>query len=197
IVEIAKEDADALVFRITAHNRGPKRAPLHLIPQLWFRNTWSWSGEPVPPPSIHAIEINGNPALLADDTSTPPLAGLLHNSHLGAHVLEFPSGTELLFTDNETNGPRVWNAASRSRYVKDAFHRRIVKGEHDAVNPANVGTKACGWQRVDIDAGASYSVTMRLAPNGHPRSGDDVIEIRRAEADEFYGTIHPKNASAE
>src|SRR3954447_25613141 len=133
VIEIAKEDADALVFRITAHNRGPERAPLHLIPQLWFRNTWSWSGEPAQPPSIRAIDIDGNPALLADDTTTPPLAGLLHNTHLGAHVLEFPSGTELLFTDNETNGPRVWNAPSRSRFVKDAFHRRIINGEHYAV----------------------------------------------------------------
>jgi hypothetical protein len=199
VIEIAKEDADALVFRITAHNRGPERAPLHLIPQLWFRNTWSWSGEPVPQPSIRAIEIDGHPALLADDASTPPLAGLLHNAHLGAHVLEFPSGTELLFTDNETNGPRVWGpgAQSRSRFVKDAFHRRIINGEHDAVNPANAGTKACGWQRVEIDAGASYTMTMRLAPNGHPRSSGDVMAIRRAEADEFYETIHPKKADAE
>ncbi|MEA2417054.1 MAG: hypothetical protein QOI58_3711, partial [Thermoanaerobaculia bacterium] len=106
VIEIAKEDADALLFRITAHNRGPDRAPLHLIPQLWFRNTWSWSGVPVTPPSIRAIEIDGHPALLADDTNTPQLAGLLHNAHLGPHVLEFPPGTELLFTDNETNGPR-------------------------------------------------------------------------------------------
>nr|MDP9361373.1 glucosidase [Acidobacteriota bacterium] len=174
VIEVAKEDAGSLVIRITAHNRGPDRAPLHLIPQLWFRNTWSWSGEPVPTPSISMIDVDGHPALLADDTHTPALAGLLHDAHVGPHVLEFPSGTQLLFTDNETNGPRVWgpDAQSRSRYVKDAFHRRIIDGEHEAVNPAHTGTKACGWLRVEIAPGASHSMTMRLKPSG---TGQDSV----------------------
>ncbi len=199
VVEVAKENTDSLLFRITAHNRGPERAPLHLIPQLWFRNTWSWNGESVPAPSITAIEVDGRPAVLADDANTPALAGLLHNAHLGPHVLEFPAGTELLFTDNETNGPRVWGSQSRSRYVKDAFHRRIVNGEHEAVNPAQSGTKACGWMRVEIDPGASYSMTMRLGPSGAQSSTppESIIDLRRAEADEFYAAIHPPRASAE
>src|SRR6266705_1746783 len=67
-IEVAKEDPETLVMRVTAHNRGPDRAPLHLIPQLWFRNTWSWSGEPVASPLIKAIDGDGRPALLADDS---------------------------------------------------------------------------------------------------------------------------------
>jgi hypothetical protein len=209
VVEIAKEDADTLAIRITAHNRGPERAPLHLIPQLWFRNTWSWSGEHVQPPSIRAAGTSERPSLLADDTSTPPLAGLLHNAHLGPHLLEFPAGTELLFTDNETNGPRVWGegAQSRSRYVKDAFHRRIAGGEHDAVNPDHAGTKACGWQRVEIEPGASHSMSMRLGPSVAPSAAPsstsleqliaDVIALRRDEADDFYAAIHPPRATPE
>ena len=229
VIEVAKEDADSLVIRITAHNRGPDRAPLHLIPQLWFRNTWSWSGEQVPTPSISMIDAGGLPALLADDTNTPALAGLLHNAHVGPYTLEFPAGTQLLFTDNETNGPRVWGpgAQSRSRYVKDAFHRHIVNGEHDAVNPSHTGTKACGWLRVEVDPGASHTMSLRLKPRGAKQNSvppaatpaslvdsgrepageaagatlgtsvDNIIALRRAEADEFYNAIHPPRANAE
>ena len=207
IIEVAKEDADSLAIRITAHNRGPERAPLHFIPQLWFRNTWSWSGEQVAAPSITAASgATGNPAIQADDTHTPALAGLLHDAHAGPYTLEFPAGTQLLFTDNETNGPRVWGpgAQSRSRFVKDGFHRRIVNGEHDAVNPEQIGSKACGWMRVEIEPGASHTMSMRLRPGGAQvdaasleQSVDAIIDLRRAEADEFYNSIHPARATAE
>ena len=216
-IEIAKEDADTLVIRVTAHNRGPERAPLHLIPQLWFRNTWAWSGGPSTPPVIRAVD----GGLLADDSAAPPLAGLLHDARVGPHILELPAGCERLFTDNETRQPEA-----RSLYVKDAFHRRIVNVERDAVNPAMTGTKACGWMRVEIDPGASYVMRMRLRPgvilseakdpepldDGRspapgpspssrlrmtPEAIDDVIALRRKEADEFYAALHPPKASAE
>src|SRR5581483_11801511 len=139
-------------FRITAHNRGRDRAPLHVIPQLWFRNTWSWNGEDVKTPFIRA---EGSRYLFADDTDAPPLAGLLHKTQVGPRILDLPSGSQRLFTDNETNAPRVYgdSARSRSPFVKDAFHRRIVGGDRDAENPANTGTKACGWMRFEIDGG--------------------------------------------
>jgi len=207
IIEVAKEDADSLAIRITAHNRGPERAPLHFIPQLWFRNTWSWSGEQVAAPSITAASgASGNPAIRADDTHTPALAGLLHDAHVGPYTLEFPAGTQLLFTDNETNGPRVWGpgAQSRSRFVKDAFHRHIVNGEHGAVNPEQIGSKACGWMRAEIEPGASHTMSMRLRPTGAKvdaasleQSVEATIDLRRAEADEFYNSIHPARATAE
>ena len=202
IIDIAKENEDVLLFRVTAHNRGPERAPLHLIPQLWFRNTWAWNGAAVPTPVISATDTG----LLADDSVAPPLAGLLADIRLGACHLELPSEAQLLFTDNETNGPRVFGpwSQSRSRFTKDAFHRRIVNGERDAVNPDQRGTKACGWLRVEIDAGASHVMHMRLAaasetsttrqPDNHI---DQLILQRRKEADEFYATTHREKASAE
>jgi len=198
-IEIAKEDADTLVFRVTAHNRGPERAPLHLIPNLWFRNTWSWGGTFPPTPVITRID----GGLLADDSNAPPLAGLLHDSHLGPHVFEVPEGAEILFTDNETNMPRIYGpqAQSRSRYVKDAFHRSIVNGELDAVNPEHRGTKACAWMRFEIDPGEAAVMHMRLSPatrNPQPATPiDDIIEIRKKEADEFYASIHPPRATDE
>jgi len=195
-IEVAKDDAETLVIRITAHNRGPERAALHLIPQLWFRNTWSWcGGEAAVTPSIVALDDH---TLLADDSAASPLAGLLHRSQLGPHVLELPPEATMLFTDNETNMPRVFGAGAQSRspHVKDAFHRFIVNGEADAVRRERHGTKACGWQRVEIDPGRSHVMRMRLAPqNAAPCDVDEVIARRRAEADAYYDSIHPKKAS--
>ena len=210
VTEIAKESEDVLVFRVTAHNRGPDRAPLHLIPHLWFRNTWAWNGPRVPTPVIRATE----GGLLADDSVAPPLAGLLADTRLGPHRLELPPEAKLLFTDNETNAPRVFGPGNQSRspFTKDAFHRFIVNGERDAVNPEQFGTKACGWLRVEIDPGASHVMQMRLAPAGGgqppsavqtaegrrpPQQIDQLVLTRRKEADEFYATIHPEKATAE
>ncbi len=207
-IEVAKDDPQSMVMRVTAHNRGPERAPLHLIPHLWFRNTWAWSGEPMAAPSIRALDDH---TLLADDSAAAPLAGLLHDVRLGPHTLELHAGCELLFTDNETNAPRVYGpwAQSRSQYVKDAFHRRIVDIERDAVNPARIGTKACGWMRVEIDPGKSHVMDMRLsvaapisgaeaaAGSGRRHTDEDIIALRRREADEFYDSIHPKTATPE
>ena len=166
-IDIAKDGPDSVIFRVTAHNRGPDAAPIHLIPHLWFRNTWSWDGADRQQPII-TIDTShpGLTALLADDSVAPPLHGLLADSRLGPQRLEFPNGAELLFTDNETNGPRVYGrtAQSRSLYVKDAFHRRIVNGELGAVNPAMQGTRACARQRFLVPAGGSAVMRMRLGP---------------------------------
>ena len=200
VIEVAKESEDALLFRITAHNRGPDRAPLHFIPQLWFRNTWSWNGANVPTPAMRADD----GSILADDSAAPPLPGLLADTRLGPHRLELPRDAQMLFTDNETNGPRVFgpSAQSRSGFTKDAFHRHIVNGERDAVNPAQTGTKACGWLRVEIDAGASHAMHLRLiAADRGPRLADREIDgavlQRRKEADDFYASIHPEKASTD
>src|SRR5947209_3180698 len=188
-IEIAKEESEAMVFRVTAHNRGPDRAPLHLIPHLWFRNTWSWSGQSVPSPAITAAE----GGLLADDTHAAELTGLLASSHVGPRKLQLPTEARLLFTENETHMERVFGPdhQSRTRYVKDAFHRAIVNGEHDATNPDNIGTKACGWLRVEIDPGQSYVMRMRLAPEvagsrGYEVTNDDTSQRRNPE------TPHPR-----
>src|SRR5687767_1964200 len=123
-IEIAKEDEESLVFRVTAHNRGPERAPIHLIPHLWFRNTWAWTGREVTP---RITSLDG--ALLADDSNAPPLQGLVHDTRVGKRVLEIAGDARLLFTNNETNAERVYGSPSRTPFVKDAFHRYIVNGE--------------------------------------------------------------------
>jgi mannosylglycerate hydrolase MGH1-like protein len=186
-IEIAKEDPDSLVMRIAAHNRGPERAPIHLIPQLWFRNTWSQNH---PKPVIR----KEGAALVADDSEASPLHGLLHETRLGPYAMELPAGAEMLFTENEHG-------------AKDAFHRRIVKGEP---LQATSGTKACGWMRFDVEPGQAAVMQIRLrvaaaasaaettAEGGRRYTEiDEVIATRRKEADEFYASIHPPNASEE
>jgi hypothetical protein len=194
VIEVVKEDEDALAMRISAHNRGPERAPLHLIPTLWFRNTWGWDGEQHDAP---VMRMEGD-ALLADDTDATPLAGLLRESRVGAHIFEAPG--EFLFTDNETNSARVFGPGSKSRspFTKDAFHRYIVHGEKDAVNPQRTGTKACAWSRVEIEPGGCHQMITRLYPaNGWRPANDRVFLERHKEADDFYRAIHPEKASLE
>ncbi len=190
-IEIAKEDADTMVFRVTAHNRGPERATLHLLPHLWYRNTWSWGANVCVPPAISRIDRGGRPALIADDAEATPLAGLLHSTALGAHILEFAEDVELLFTNNDTFG----------EHRKDAFHRAIIGGERTATNPAQTGTKACGVLRAEIEPGKSAVMRMRLGPHANddpPVNGaqlDRLVDTRRREADEFYASIHPPKAT--
>ncbi len=213
-IEIAKESFDTLVVRITAHNRGPDEAPIHLLPHLWFRNTWSWGPTQVAMPEIRSITLeDGSPALLADDSMAPPLSGLLSSAHLGPHVLELPRGVELLFTDNETNGPRVYGpgAQSKSAHVKDAFHRRVVDGDEGATRADGRGTKAAAWLRAVVPARSAKVMLLKLRPlrpaeGGEPGRRDDLsraseraldalVDARRAEADAFYEELHPKSAS--
>ena len=203
-IEVAKEDEDTLVFRITAHNRGPERAPLHLIPHLWFRNVWAWGSERQVAPHIKILPLDGNRrALLADDSHAPPLSGLLLSSRVGPQVLEVPQHAELLFTNNETNTRRVFGWNDSPPYVKDAFHRYIVDGERGAVNPNEEGTKACANLRVEIEGGSSEIMRLRLRPYKNDRRAateaeiDAVFAARRAEADAFYESIHPPDASVE
>jgi len=202
-IEIAKENPDTLAIRVTAHNRGPEEAAIHLLPHLWFRNVWAWDGKSSEAPVIYAHSgPDGALALIADDSSAPPLPGLLADTRLGAHKLEFSEGVELFFTDNETNAPRVFggDAQSRSPYVKDAFHRRIVWGDTNATNPDMRGTKACARQRTMVAPGESAVLRMRLSPmkgdaKGSIATVDDTIARRRRETDEFYASIQPPKAS--
>jgi len=197
VIEVAKESEDGLVIRVSANNRGPERAPLHLIPQLWFRNTWAWTNNGTAQPAIRATD----GGLLADDSAAPPLPGLLADTRLGPYKLELPEAARRLFTNNETNAARVFGswAESRSPFTKDAFHRYIVDGERSAVNPAQSGTKACGWLRVEVEAGGCHVMEMRLAPpDRKPATGNrELVLQRRKESDDFYNAIHPEKAPAD
>ncbi|MGE3538977.1 MAG: glucosidase [Candidatus Tectimicrobiota bacterium] len=200
-VEYAKASPEDICMRIEVCNRGPEEAAIHVLPHLWFRNTWSWGPEPRPQPRITAGPAgSGYLSLCADDTGADQLARLPFEYRLGQRYLYGEAGATPLFTDNETNGPRVWGAGaeSRSPWVKDAFHRHIINGEA-SVNPAQSGTKAClHYAAVRVPAGGSVVLRVRLSDQLLPHPLDDVdliVAQRRAEADAFYAALHPPQAT--
>jgi hypothetical protein len=202
-VEFAKAGPDDLVLRVVAHNRGPDPAPLHVLPHLWFRNTWGWGPERLSRPELRPGPTgDGFVSVLADDRGAPRLHLLDRDYRLGPRLLylEVADEPELLFTDNETNAPRVFGpgAESPSPFTKDAFHRYVVNGEADAVNPAQAGTKAAASFRRVVPAGGSVTLRLRLSPDRLDRPFDDadrVISQRLAEADEFYRAVQPPAAT--
>src|SRR5262249_29044414 len=148
--EYAKAAPDDVLIRITATNRGPDAAPLHLLPTLWLRNTWAWGrhGDGYDPKGT--IERLGAASLRIEHPT------------LGRFRLECEGLPQLLFTDNETNTERLFDTPSSSTYTKDAFHRRIVNGDDQAVNHEGRGTKAAAWYRHDIPAGEAWTLRLRL-----------------------------------
>jgi hypothetical protein len=213
-VEYAKASPEDICIRIEAFNRGPEDAPLHIIPHLWFRNTWGWTDPPGPQPLIYAGETGeGYLSVTADHSKAEMLKTIPFRHFLGERHLYADAGAEALFTDNETNPAldRQPRQTTRSRYFKDAFHRYIINGE-PAVNPALAGTKSCLRYGRVVPAGGSAVVRLRLTPDRYgaraAQAGADsrpmaspledvdrIIERRRQEADEFYESIHPPRAS--
>ena len=153
-VEYAKASAEDVLIKISVHNRGPEAAPLHLLPTLWFRNTWSW-GRTVPKPVLSQVD-----------------GQQIHAFHpeLGDYTLHYEGKAQPLFTENESNASRLWGQPNPSPYVKDAFHEFVIGGQKDAVNPARSGTKAAAHYRLDVPAGGSRVVRLRLSQNGRQRS---------------------------
>jgi len=202
-IEYAKSDSEDIAVRVEAFNRGPSASPLHLVPQLWFRNTWAWGRERTLEPRI-AIDASARAdeaiVLTADDRRAAHLPNLTFQYELGEWRLYAPPGGQPLFTDNESNNARLYGpkAANASPFTKDAFHRFIVGGERDAVNPNAIGTKACVDYAVTIPAGASQVWRFRLTPKRLDQplgEVDAIVAARKAEADEFYATVHPPKAS--
>ena len=208
VIEYAKLDAEDLCIRIEAFNRGPEPAELHVLPHLWFRNSWSWGSTPQPKPSI-GVGPAGSKwcSLLADDSRLEASRVIPVEYRLGQRVLYGPTAP-LLFTNNETSEPealaKVWTfayASGSERFTKDAFHRHIIDGA-PCVNPQQVGTKAAlHYHFPAIVPGGSAVVRLRLTPRvvlDNPLAiVDHTIALRRAEADEFYQSIHPAGASDE
>ncbi len=177
-VEYAKAGPEDVLVRITVHNRGPEAARLRVLPTLWFRNTWSWGAD------------DRKPALRK---SAEGLIEAVHHD-LGTHWLRCDGNPELLFTENETNARRLWNQPNASPYVKDAFHAYVIDGQHDSVNPGLSGTKAAALYALEVPAGGSKSIRLRLSSASSRVGFDDfgrVFESRLAEADEFYDRIAP------
>jgi hypothetical protein len=207
VIEYAKATPEDYCIRIEAFNRGPAAAPLHIIPHLWFRNTWAWGKGnwdkgPDHEPTIRAGQRAGRfKSLVSDDSTVETLAGIPVSYSLGPRTLYGPAAGDPLFTFNETNGPRVFGPAAHSRreYVKDAFHRHIINGEN-CVNPELHGTKACLHYVFDaIPPGESVVLRLRLSDDGSltdPLADvDAIIRQRLAEADEFYHSLHPAKAT--
>ena len=177
-VEYAKADAEDVLVRITVHNRGPEPARLRVLPTLWFRNTWSWGVDDRRPRLHEGAE------------------GMIEAVHhgLGSYWLHCDGQPELLFTENESNAQRLWNQPNRTPFVKDAFHSYVVSGQREAVNPDREGTKAAALYALDVAAGGSRTVRLRLsaAPVIEAFDAfDAVFESRIADADEFYERITP------
>ena len=198
-VEYAKASSEDLCIRIEAVNRGPDPAPLHVIPQLWFRNTWSWSTPRGPTPVIvEAPAAEGAIGVVADDSKGERLKNLPFDYQLGKRYLYAEAGGKALFTDNETNAQRLYGIPSALPYFKDGFHRAIVNGEKDAVNPNGTGTKAGIHYAFTVSAGGSVVIRLRLTPEPMKSPLEEVDEIvsrRCADADEFYAAIHPPKAT--
>jgi hypothetical protein len=189
-VEYAKAGPHDILIRIRLANRGDTPASLHLLPTLWFRNTWSWGRDPRRPQLARAPAPAGLAAIAAE-----------HHA-LGPRLLVGPAA-QLLFSDNDTNFERLYGRPNPSPYVKDAFHRWVVDGEAAAVNPAETGTKAALHLVVSVPAGAGRELRLRLArpedlaPDDPLKGFAAVCDARRAEADAFYAAIAPAALSAE
>jgi Glycosyl hydrolase family 63 C-terminal domain len=201
-VEYAKASPEDIVIRVTVENRGPDAAPIHLLPHLWFRNTWTWREPPGPEPRIQPGPTGpGFVSLLADDRTATPPRNLLFEYRLGPRYLYVDEGGGLLFTDNETNAQKASGTSSQSRgsspHAKDAFHRHIIDGEV-ATNPAQFGTKSCVHCCYVVPARGSVTLRLRLTPDvldAPLRDVDEVLRQRMAEADQFYAMIQPPAAS--
>jgi Mannosylglycerate hydrolase MGH1-like glycoside hydrolase domain len=181
-LEYAKADPEEILIRVTVCNRGPDAARLHLLPTLWFRNTWSWGGDgDAPKPWLRQQS-----------------AGVIETSHseLGDYLLRCEGEPELLFTENDTNTERLWTKPNASPWVKDGFHSYVVSGQDDAVNPARRGTKAAAHYVLDVPGGGTQVVRLRLAPDHRDvvfSDFDAILERRVRDADEFYGRIAPRS----
>jgi hypothetical protein len=175
VVEYAKAGPEDVLMRVTAHNRGPEQARLHVLPTLWFRHTWSWAGGGDRPMLTAAAD-----AVRAE------------SADLGVRRMYVDPPASVLVTGNETDNERVFGSPNETPFVKDGVHRAVVHGDFSAVNPEGTGTKAAAHCVLDIPAGGSATVRVRLtdSADAEPFAGfDDVVATRIAEADEFYADV--------
>ena len=189
-VEYAKESPDDMLIQIKVCNRGKEAASLHLLPTLWFRNTWSWpkgGSKPV------LKSVKGSTCSVIHAHHTDPL----FQESLNDYYMYCEGTVPLLFTENETNTQRIFGVPNRSPYVKDSINDYIVHGQKDAVNPGGVGTKASPHYQLTVGPGATQVVRLRLTRTAPDKLRDPfgkfdaVVKERLREADEFYDTLTP------
>ena len=192
IAEYAKASPDDIVIRITVANRGPDDATLHLLPTLWFRNTWSWGREGDGYSSRPELRRAGPAQIVAEHPT-------LGRYELQVETAGLDAPPELLFTENETNLSRLYDAPNPQPFVKDAMHRAVVEGDAGAVNSAGVGTKAAVHYVLHVPAGGERVVRLRLrttdASKPFGAEFEKVLDQRVREADEFYRERLPEAAT--
>lgn len=203
IIEYAKAGKDDLCLKIDIHNRSSQEESIHVMPQLLFRNTWSWEEKPFPQPILKRSPhepVNAH-CIEGDDSMMEPPPRLSFDYHVGKRYFYADQRAEVLFTNNETNRKELYGEKNTTPYTKDAFHRYIIFGEKEKVNPNEEGTKACFYYRdLKIPAGGSESLYLRLSNMEltHPLTGvEEIIHKRKVQADEFYEKLHPKGISDE
>ena len=183
--EYAKEDPDDILIRLTIANRGPDAAPLHVLPTLWFRNTWSWGGQGENFPPRGDIVLQSNGRMRASHATLGSLTLLAEtDSDAGAPTP--------IFTENETNFERAFGVPNVQPYVKDAFHDYVIAGKRDRVNPSKTGSKAAFHYQIVLDPGAELTIRLRLVRTDElpldalGTAFDATFAQRISEADEFY-----------
>ena len=202
-VEYAKADPEDILVKITAVNRGPVAAELHVLPTLWFRNDWApWIAE-----SNRAVE---KPNLKQVESAAGTSAVAVTHPLLGEFILSCEGDVPLLFTENETNSERLFpGQKNESPYVKDGINNYVVEGHQEAVNPGKQGTKVAAHYRLKVTAGDSAIIRLRLTsvtPAGEIKKSkvttsplwtefDTTMAARLREADEFYRSMTPPSVS--
>ncbi len=194
-VEYAKGAPEDVLIRITLCNRGPDAAPLHVLPTLWFRNTWCWQGGGTKP-VLRSLDAGGHHIIHAHHTDP------LFRGSLPDYTLACDGEPVLLFTENETNNERLFGTPNRSPYVKDGFDNYVVHRQEAAVNPQQTGTKAAALYALNVRAGETAVLKLRLSPataemtgRAFGKSFDEIFEARRQEADQFYRSVTPPAVS--
>jgi hypothetical protein len=196
LVEYAKEGPEDILVRITAANRGPEAAEVHVLPTLWFRNNWSkWIAE--------SNRTSTKPVLKQVESAAGTTAVAVTHPLLGDLIFSCEGNVPLLFTENETNHERLFQGQkNESPYVKDGINDYIVQGKHGAVNPGMQGTKVAAHYPVKIDAGQSKVIRLRLSKSSPDQRSelfgkqfDEIFTNRLSEADEFYRWVTPPSAS--
>ena len=185
-VEYAKADVEDLSVRISVVNRGAEAAQLNVLPTVWFRNDWSWDQGKTPRPSLRKTN--------SDEIQ-------LDHAELGRRWLYCEGSPELLFTENETNSQKLFNAPNATAHVKDGINDYLVHGAQDAVNPEQVGTKAAANYLLNIAPGETATIRLRLTDKQAKKGSDGFADFdkvfadRVREADEFYSEVIPKDLS--
>jgi Mannosylglycerate hydrolase MGH1-like glycoside hydrolase domain len=184
-VEYAKQTPEDILIQISVSNRGPEAAPIHILPTLWFRNTWSGSPD-APKPSLRLESEKHGAAVIT-----------AAHEQLGERYLYCEGRVPVLFTENETNNQRLFGTSNSSAYVKDGINNYVVQGERDSVNPEHSGTKAAAHYQITVEPGETATIRLRLktaeptAIGSSFKDFDEILKARRAESDEFYRSITP------